>query len=45
MNANEQCINSFYTAFQNKDFKTMQQCYADNAVFTDEVFIDLDAKK
>ena len=45
MNANEQCITTFYTAFQNKDFKTMQQCYADNAVFTDEVFIDLDAKK
>ena len=45
MNANEQCITTFYTAFQNKDYKTMQQCYTDNAVFTDEVFIDLDAKK
>jgi len=45
MNANQQCINTFYTAFQNKDYKTMQQCYADNAVFEDEVFKDLDATK
>lgn len=43
MNANEQCITTFYTAFQNKDFKTMQQFYADNASFSDAVFKNLDA--
>jgi limonene-1,2-epoxide hydrolase len=38
-------INRFYTAFQNKDFKTMQQCYAGNAAFSDVVFINLDASQ
>ena len=43
MTANEQLINSFYKAFQNKDYKTMQQCYADDVVFNDEVFKNLNA--
>ncbi len=43
MNANEQLITSFYEAFQRKDYATMQGCYADSAVFTDEVFRNLDA--
>jgi len=43
MNANQQLITSFYEAFQRKDYVAMQACYADNAVFTDEVFQKLDA--
>ena len=41
MQTNKQVIESFYTAFQNKDYKTMQACYADTAVFSDEVFVNL----
>lgn len=43
MNPNEQIITKFYTAFKEKDFKTMQTCYADNATFNDEAFKNLDA--
>jgi limonene-1,2-epoxide hydrolase len=43
MTPNEQVINTFYQAFQYKDYKTMQTCYADTAVFNDEVFINLNA--
>lgn len=42
---NKQVIETFYTAFQNKDYKTMQACYADGAVFSDEVFMDLNANE
>lgn len=42
MNANEELIRTFYQAFQNKDYKTMQACYAENARFSDPVFHDLD---
>ncbi len=45
MTANEQLINQFYTAFQKKDYKTMQNSYADNAVFNDSVFRNLDAQQ
>lgn len=45
MNNHEQLITAFYTAFQNRDYKTMQACYADNATFSDEVFVDLNAKQ
>lgn len=38
---NQQLINKFYTAFQQKDYATMQACYADNATFTDPVFENL----
>ena len=43
MHPNAQLITAFYKAFQNKDYKTMQNCYADNAVFNDAVFKNLDA--
>jgi len=36
-------IETFYNAFQQKDYKTMQQCYHADAVFTDEVFVNLNA--
>ena len=43
MNNNEELIHRFYNAFQSKDFRTMQACYADNATFSDPVFPHLDA--
>lgn len=43
MTTNEQTIQKFYKAFQNKDYKTMQGCYGDNATFTDPVFTNLNA--
>ena len=43
MNANENLINRFYTAFQQRDYKTMQDCYHPEAVFFDPVFQDLNA--
>lgn len=45
MHPNEQLINIFYTAFRNKDYKTMQNCYADNVVFNDAVFKNLNAQQ
>lgn len=42
-NTNQQLITKFYTCFQNKNYKGMQDCYADNATFSDEVFVGLDA--
>ncbi|MES2777076.1 MAG: nuclear transport factor 2 family protein [Bacteroidota bacterium] len=38
-------IDTFYRAFQQKDYKTMQQCYHPDATFTDEVFVNLDAEQ
>ena len=38
-------IEKFYNAFQKKDYKTMQECYADHAVFSDPVFLKLNAKE
>lgn len=35
-------INRFYTAFQQLDYKTMQSCYSDDAVFSDPAFGLLD---
>ena len=43
MTTNEQLISTFYRAFQQKDYTTMQQCYAENAVFNDEAFKNLNA--
>lgn len=43
MNSNEQFITNFYKAFQQKDYKAMQSCYADNATFSDEVFVNLNS--
>jgi ketosteroid isomerase-like protein len=37
----EQLVTKFYTAFQNKDWKTMQSCYHDDIVFSDPVFQNL----
>lgn len=45
MTTNEQLIHQFYTAFQQKDYKTMQESYADSATFNDSVFRNLDAKQ
>jgi ketosteroid isomerase-like protein len=45
MHANEQLIHRFYRAFQQKDIIGMQQCYADDATFTDEVFVNLNANE
>lgn len=42
---NEQLIHTFYTAFAQKDYATMQQCYADNAVFSDEAFVNLNSEQ
>lgn len=38
MNNNKQVIERFYTAFQQLDYKTMQDCYSDDIVFSDPVF-------
>ncbi len=45
MNTNEIIINTFYTCFQNNDYKGMQDCYADTAHFSDPVFYDLNARQ
>jgi ketosteroid isomerase-like protein len=45
MNPNQQIIDRFYTAFQQKDYAAMQRCYADDATFTDAVFKTLDAEQ
>jgi ketosteroid isomerase-like protein len=45
MNANEQVITSFYTAFTNKDYKGMQDCYAENILFSDNAFPNLKGKQ
>jgi ketosteroid isomerase-like protein len=38
MNGNEALIQRFYTAFQQRDYATMQQCYSADAIFNDPVF-------
>ncbi|WP_264564295.1 nuclear transport factor 2 family protein [Flavobacterium sp. N3904] len=38
MNANEQLIHKFYTAFANADAKTMCECYHTNIQFEDPAF-------
>jgi ketosteroid isomerase-like protein len=45
MHPNEQVIRTFYEAFQNKDFKTMQALYRDDASFSDPVFQNLSARE
>ena len=42
---NEELITRFYQSFQNRDFKTMQQCYSDHAKFNDPVFTNLHAEQ
>jgi ketosteroid isomerase-like protein len=38
MSDNKKTIERFYTAFQQLDYKTMQDCYTDDIVFHDPVF-------
>jgi len=38
MNNNQQVIERFYTAFQQLDYATMQDCYSDDIIFSDPVF-------
>ena len=45
MTNNEQLIRNFYQSFQNKDYKAMQNCYADDAIFNDAIFKNLDSKQ
>ncbi len=45
MKANHELITKFYTAFQNKDIKGMQDCYSDQATFSDPVFSNLNAQE
>lgn len=44
MNNNEKLINRFYTAFARKDYKAMQDCYADDIEFSDNAFPNLRGK-
>ncbi|WEK19153.1 MAG: nuclear transport factor 2 family protein [Candidatus Pedobacter colombiensis] len=41
MSTQEELIHHFYTSFQRKDVQAMQDCYADNASFSDPVFTNL----
>lgn len=43
MNANEKLIVHFYTCFKNRDYKGMQACYADKAIFNDAIFKNLNS--
>lgn len=45
MNINEQTIHRFYTAFQERNYEVMQDCYADEAKFSDEAFQNLNASQ
>ncbi|MFY9311215.1 MAG: nuclear transport factor 2 family protein [Bacteroidia bacterium] len=43
--SNQQLITKFYSSFQKKDYKGMQECYADTATFSDEVFVNLNSEQ
>ena len=43
MNDNEKLINHFYQSFSERDYQSMQDCYAGHATFSDEVFQNLDS--
>lgn len=43
MNDNEKLIEHFYKSFAQKDYKAMQDCYADDATFSDAVFQNLNS--
>jgi hypothetical protein len=45
MSANAELIRKFYTAFQQKDFLTMQSCYHNAATFSDPVFKNLSSRE
>ncbi|MEN9548081.1 MAG: hypothetical protein RIR12_672 [Bacteroidota bacterium] len=38
MPTNEEVITKFYTAFQQRDYATMNSCYSDDIVFSDPAF-------
>lgn len=40
---NKQVIERFYSAFQKLDHKTMNDCYSDDIIFSDPVFLTLKA--
>jgi len=42
MNGNELVIQTFYSAFQQRDYKTMQSCYHQDVSFSDPVFPKLE---
>jgi ketosteroid isomerase-like protein len=39
----KELIEKFYSAFQRLDYKTMQDCYSDDVIFSDPVFLILKA--
>jgi ketosteroid isomerase-like protein len=41
MNEHKQLIERFYLAFQRLDYKTMNDCYSDDVIFSDPVFLTL----
>ena len=43
MSDNKQVIERFYSAFQRLDYKTMNDCYSDDIIFSDPVFLTLKA--
>lgn len=43
--SNTELIQKFYTSFQKKDFKAMQECYADGVHFSDDAFPGLIGKQ
>ncbi|MFN8348635.1 MAG: nuclear transport factor 2 family protein [Spirosomataceae bacterium] len=45
MHPNQALIERFYTAFQQKDYQTMQQCYHPEVRFSDPVFPKLKGKE
>ncbi len=45
MNNTEALIRKFYTAFQQRDFLTMQSCYHPEATFSDPVFQNLSSSE
>ena len=45
MNPNEELIQKFYSSFQKKDWKGMQECYHPELIFNDSVFKNLKKKK
>lgn len=45
MNSHELLIHQFYTAFQHKDYVTMQSMYHPQATFSDPVFENLDSRE
>lgn len=45
MSTNQQVIERFYTAFRQLDYKTMQDCYSEDIIFSDPVFLTLQGEE